>query len=119
MDGAVEAEDVDEAGVGRNDVLGVLRERVVQNFEAAHCFRALFEIRFGGGGNHLDGFGFRVGAGDAGLRVTFRLQNFGLLFAFGLQDLALLDAFRFENGSALFPFRFHLSLRPERGADWN
>src|SRR5258708_24517060 len=84
MNGAVESQNMHDAGIGRKDVFGVLRESVVQDFEAANGFGAVFEISFGGGGDELDGFGLGVGARHAGLRVTFGLQDFGLLLALGL-----------------------------------
>jgi len=51
LNGAIEAKDVYEAGAGRNDVLRILRQRVVQDFEAAHHFGAFLKVRFGGGGD--------------------------------------------------------------------
>src|SRR5258708_19296773 len=43
---AVEPQNIHEAGVGRHDIFCVLRESIVQDFEAAHGFSALLEIGF-------------------------------------------------------------------------
>src|SRR5712692_281148 len=106
--GTVEAQNIHEAGVGRDDVFRVLRESIVQDLEAAHGLSALLEIGFGGGRDEFDGLGFGVGARDTGLSVAFGLQNFGLLLSLGLQNLALLDPFRFEYRGAFFSPGVHL-----------
>ena len=73
MGGAIQAEDVNEAGVRRHDVFCILRERVVEHFQAAHHLGAVLEIGFGGGGHQLDRFGLGVGSRDACLGIAFRL----------------------------------------------
>src|SRR5258707_12184393 len=71
MHGAVEAQDVHQGGVGRHDVFRILSESIVQDFEAAHGFGAVLEIRLGGSVGEVDGFGLSVGSGQTSLRVPF------------------------------------------------
>lgn len=105
--------------VGIEDVLGIVREGVLDDLELFFGDGLPLEVFLRGVGFEFERLRLGFGDGDLRLRLalcakdlrlllTFRLKDLGLLVTFGFGYESLAVPFRFENLGALFAFGLHL-----------